>query len=78
VVVFSTLRTLTRIALQAVWQVAHAFEPELAAAWGSGDRVLLRRLYLNAQRGGFWLALLAPSVCGGQAHGFSGSGRTAG
>lgn len=62
VVVFSTLRTLTRIALQAVWQVANAFEPELAAAWGSGDRVLLKRLYLNAQRGGFWLALLAALV----------------
>ena len=62
VVVFSTLRTLTRIALQAVWQVSHAFEPELAAAWGSGDRGLLQRLYLNAQRGGFWLALLAAIV----------------
>ena len=59
VVVFSTLRTLTRIALQAVWQVTHAFEPELASAWGSGDRVLLRRLYLSAQRGGFWLAFVA-------------------
>ena len=58
VVVFSTLRTLTRIALQVVWQVAHAFEPELASAWGSGDRALLRRLYLSAQRGGFWLALV--------------------
>ena len=62
VVVFSTLRTLTRIALQMVWRVANSFEPELAAAWGSGDRVLLRRLYLNAQRGGFWLALLAALV----------------
>ena len=59
VVVFSTLRTLTRIALQAVWQVAHAFEPELASAWGSGDRVLLRHLYLSAQRSGFWLAFVA-------------------
>jgi len=57
VVVFATLRTLTRIALQAVWQVAHAFEPELASAWGNGDKALLRRLYLSAQRGGFWLAL---------------------
>ena len=57
VVVFATLRTLTRMALQAVWQVAHAFEPELASAWGNGDKVLLRRLYLSAQRAGFWLAL---------------------
>ncbi|MHB8570882.1 MAG: lipopolysaccharide biosynthesis protein [Metallibacterium sp.] len=59
VVVFATLRTLTRVALQAVWQVAHAFEPELASAWGIGDKALLRRLYLSAQRGGFWLALAA-------------------
>lgn len=59
VVVFATLRTLTRIALQAVLQVTHAFEPELASAWGNGDKALLRRLYLSAQRGGFWLALAA-------------------
>lgn len=59
VVTFSTLRTLTRLALQLVLTVSHAAEPELAAAFGSDDPTLLRTLYHHAMRGGFWLAVAA-------------------
>lgn len=59
VVVFSTLRTLTRLAMQMVMVVANATEPELATAHGAGNRQLLRDLFVHALRGGLWLALLA-------------------
>ncbi|HXF07857.1 MAG TPA: hypothetical protein VNK45_04955 [Candidatus Acidoferrales bacterium] len=59
VVVFSTLRTLTRLAMQMVMIVANATEPELAAAHGAGNRELLRRLFIRALGGGLWLALFA-------------------
>jgi O-antigen/teichoic acid export membrane protein len=58
VVTFSTLRTLTRLALQMVSTVSHAAEPELAAAFGRGDQGLLRTVYHHALRGSFWLALM--------------------
>ena len=57
VVTFSTLRTLTRLALQMVLSVSHAAEPELAAAYGAGDNALLRRLYMQVMRAGLWLAI---------------------
>jgi O-antigen/teichoic acid export membrane protein len=57
VVTFSTLRTLTRLALQCVFTVSHAAEPELATAYGAGNEVLLRRLYEQVVRAGLWLAL---------------------
>ena len=59
VVAFSTLRTLTRLALQLVLTVSNAAEPELAAAFGSGNRSLLRTLYQHSVRAGLWLALAA-------------------
>jgi O-antigen/teichoic acid export membrane protein len=59
VVVFSTLRTLTRLAMQMVMIVANATEPELATAHGAGNRQLLSDLFVHALRGGLWLALLA-------------------
>lgn len=62
VVVFSTLRTLTRLALQAVWKVAHAFEPEMAMAWGAKDRVLLLRLFRGAFQLAFVLSLAAAGL----------------
>ncbi len=57
VVTFSTLRTLTRLALQMVSTVSHAAEPELASAFGKGDQVLLRTVYHYALRGSLWLAV---------------------
>jgi O-antigen/teichoic acid export membrane protein len=59
VVMFSTLRTLTRLALQLVFTVSNAVEPELAAAFGKGDRILLQSLYQQALRASLWLALVA-------------------
>jgi O-antigen/teichoic acid export membrane protein len=59
VVVFSTLRTLTRLALQMVLVVSRAAEPELATAYGAGNAALMKSLYVHALRGGLWLSLLA-------------------
>jgi len=56
VVIFSTLRTLTRVPLQLVYAASHAAEPEMAAAYGAGDRVLMRSLFLQTLRAGLWLA----------------------
>ena len=62
VVVFSTLRTLTRLALQLVVAVSHAAEPELATAYGAGDRALMQFLFVHALRAGLWLALTAAGL----------------
>ena len=59
VVVFSTLRTLTRLALQMVLVVGNAAEPEFAAAFGRQDQRLLRTLFVHALRAGLWLAVTA-------------------
>jgi len=57
VVVFSTLRTLTRFALSMVATISHALEPELASAWGARNIELQRRLYLRGLGVSFWLGL---------------------
>jgi O-antigen/teichoic acid export membrane protein len=62
VVIFSTLRTLTRVPLQLVYAASHAAEPEIAAAFGGGDRVLMRSLFLQTLRAGLWLAAVAAVV----------------
>jgi O-antigen/teichoic acid export membrane protein len=59
VVVFSTLRTLTRLALQLIITVSQSAEPELAAAYGAGNRALMQSLFMHAFRAGLWLALAA-------------------
>jgi O-antigen/teichoic acid export membrane protein len=59
VVVFSTVRTLTRLALQLVVVVSRAAEPELASAYGTGHRDQMTSLYVHALRGSLWLSLLA-------------------
>ena len=59
VVVFTTLRTLTRLTMQMVIAVAKATEPELASAFGAGNKKLLRDLFVSALRAGLWLALIA-------------------
>ncbi len=56
VVVFSTLRTLTRVVFQLVLSISQAAEPELAAAWGEHDRKLMGRLFVHVLRAGLWLA----------------------
>lgn len=68
VVIFSTLRTLTRFPLRLSWGVSRAIEPEFAAAWGAQDEVLLKRLYLHGLGASFWaaLALTVLLLCTGQ------------
>ncbi|MEO0972277.1 MAG: hypothetical protein AAFX85_04220 [Pseudomonadota bacterium] len=56
VVVFSTIRTLTRIALQVVRAISGAVEPEMARAWGASDLPLVRKLFLHAVRASLWLS----------------------
>lgn len=58
VVVFSTLRTLTRLALQMVLAVSNSAEPEIAAAYGSGDRRLMHSIFRHVLSAGMWLAFL--------------------
>jgi O-antigen/teichoic acid export membrane protein len=59
VVTFSTLRTLTRLVLQLLFSISHAAEPELASAFGRGDYLLCRNLFLQSLRAGLWLGLLS-------------------
>lgn len=62
VVVFSTLRTLTRMTLGAIMAVAHATEPELAAAYGAGNHALVRTLFVHGLRASAWLGLATAVV----------------
>jgi O-antigen/teichoic acid export membrane protein len=57
VVIFSTLRTLTRLTLQMVFTVAVAAEPEFAIAFGAQDHNLILRIFVHVMRAGLWLAL---------------------
>lgn len=57
VVVFSTLRTLTRVMIQLVTVLTLATEPEVAAAYGTGDTPLLRFLFVSMMRAALWLGL---------------------
>ncbi len=57
VVTFSTLRTLTRLVVQLGHSISHATEPEIAGAYGTGDRALLRALFLQSLKVSFCLGL---------------------
>ncbi len=58
VVTFSTLRALTRFTIQMVYSISHAFEPEMAVAWGNEDKNDLHKLYINNLRLSFWSSML--------------------
>lgn len=62
VVTFSTLRTLTRLVVQLGHSISHATEPEIAGAYGTGDRSLLRSLFLHSLRGSLVLAILGSLI----------------
>ncbi len=62
VVTFSTLRTMTRLVLQAIGALSHAFEPEFATAYGQGDLRLFHRLFLHMLRGQIAIALVCAAV----------------
>lgn len=68
VVTFSTLRTITRLALQLIFAVSHAAEPEIAAAYGAADRSLMNSIFDHSLRVALWLgvgAALGLALLGG-------------
>lgn len=54
--VFSTTRTLCRLALQPVLSIARTVEPELSLAYGGGQSEQARRLFLQSSHAGFWMS----------------------
>jgi O-antigen/teichoic acid export membrane protein len=56
VVLFNTMRTLTRIPQQAVEMVANSLGPEISLAHGRSDLVTMRRLYRQAIALNIWSA----------------------
>ena len=58
VVVFSLLRTLTRISLRLTAIISHAIEPEIARAEGQKDHLLQRRLYLTGLQSNLWFSAM--------------------
>jgi O-antigen/teichoic acid export membrane protein len=57
VVIFTTLRTITRLILQAAAVIGHTVEPEMATAYGRGDTDRLFRLYVRTAQLGTILAM---------------------
>lgn len=55
--VFSTTRTLCRMALQPVMSIARTVEPELSLAYGAGHSAQARDLFLRSSHAGFWLSV---------------------
>ena len=62
VVVYGTLRVLTRALEQILGTFHSTVQPEIAAAYGGGDMALVRRLHSGACRVALWLALGAAIV----------------
>jgi len=66
VVVFSVMRTLSRLALQVMNIISQAFAPQLSAAYGSGDLAVARNLHRKACQISIWLSsiiVLALLMC---------------
>jgi len=57
VVVFSTLRTLSRFTLQVMNSINNAVWPELSMAFGKGDIPLVRSLHRRACQASLWLSV---------------------
>jgi O-antigen/teichoic acid export membrane protein len=60
--VFSTTRTLCRMALQPVLSIARTVEPELSLAYGAGHDAQARDLFLRSSHAGFWLSVVLSLV----------------
>jgi O-antigen/teichoic acid export membrane protein len=56
VAAFSTIRTFTRFGMQILRAVVAVISPEVSAAFGRGDRRLLRELHRRATQLSLWLA----------------------
>jgi O-antigen/teichoic acid export membrane protein len=59
VVIYSTLRTLSRLAWQVLNIITNTLKSELSIAFGQGDLVLARKLHRYSCQAAFWLSLLA-------------------
>jgi len=57
VVVFSTVRTLTRLGLQAMEMINSTVWPEISVAYGADDISLARKLHRHSCQASFWLCL---------------------
>jgi O-antigen/teichoic acid export membrane protein len=62
VVIFTTLRSLARLILQATNAIGHTSEPEMAAAYGSGDTGLLIKLYVRTTQFGTVLSIALAGI----------------
>ena len=58
VVLFSVMRTVSRVALQGMGVINHSFWPELSIAFGKGDIKLSRSLHRISCKLSFWLSNL--------------------
>jgi len=56
VVIFSVIRTVSRVSLQGLTLINHSVWPELSMAFGEGDYVLVRRLHRVSFQLSFWLS----------------------
>ncbi len=62
VVIFSTLRTLTRFALQVMGMINNTVWPEISMAYGANDMELARKLHRYSCQASLWLSLCAVAV----------------
>jgi O-antigen/teichoic acid export membrane protein len=62
VVTFSTLRTLTRLAIQAIRIVMYSMAPEISASYGLGDWVQTRKLHHLSCQLCLWMSMIASAV----------------
>jgi O-antigen/teichoic acid export membrane protein len=59
VVIYSTLRTLSRLAWQVLNVITNTLKSELSIAFGQGDLNLARKLHRHSCQAAFWLSLVA-------------------
>lgn len=64
VVVFSTLRTLTRLAMQPSSIINHLIEPEMALAYGGNRQDVFRRLFNHSCQVALWVSTASCLVLG--------------
>jgi O-antigen/teichoic acid export membrane protein len=63
-VVFNTLRTMTRVGVQLTSAIRAAVSAEISAAFGAGNRNLLRQLHHQSCQAALWLAILLALALG--------------
>ena len=64
VVVFSAYRTLTRLLVQVITMLNQALWPEISAAYGAKQMVLVRKLHRNGSTISLWISLAAIALLG--------------